>query len=124
MRTAIGLVAVILNMAILFGASADSVVPGTTAGAPPIAGGKFTGTEDHVRIVSIARDTGNPDRVIVTLAIDPGYHINANPPSDKSLIPTTLTFNGYGSARMIYPKPLRFKFKFPDEALDVYQGIE
>ena len=97
---------------------------GPTTAAPPQNGYHFAGTEDHVRVVSVVGDAGDRDKITVTLMIDPGYHINANPASYKNLIPTTLTFDGYDLTRVIYPKPHRFKSKFAGEALDVYQGTE
>ena len=123
MRRAIILAAMVLSTAFACPASAGGAVTGPTAPSPQN-GDHFPGTADHVRIVSVTRDTGDQDKVTVTLVIDPGYHINANPASDKDLIPTTLTFDGYELRRVIYPKPYSFKPKFSDEALDVYQGTE
>jgi len=114
----------VLNTAFAYPASAGGDVTGPITAPPPQNGYHFASTEDHVRIVSVARDAGDQDKITVTLVIDPGYHINANPASYKSLIPTTLTFDGYELKRVIYPKPYRFKLKFTDEALDVYQGTE
>jgi uncharacterized protein len=82
----------------------------------------FPGTEDHVRIVAVARDRSDQNQVTVTLRIDPGYHVNANPASQKDLIPTTLIFDGPQPRQVVYPPPTRFQPKFTDEAIDVYQG--
>ena len=123
MRKAIILAAMVLNTAFACLASAGGAVTGPIT-PPPQNGNHFASTVDHVRIVSVTRDPGDQDKVTVTLVIDPGYHINANPASDKDLIPTTLTFDGYELRRVIYPKPYRFKPNFSDEVLDVYQGTE
>ena len=48
-------------------------------------------TEDHVHVT--ARRAG--DDLLITLRIDPGYHINANPASDDYLIPTGVAFAGF-----------------------------
>lgn len=124
MRRGIIFAAMILSTAFACLALADGNSTGSISVAAPQNGYHFAGTADHVRIVSVARDARERDKISVTLVIDPGYHINANPASYKSLIPTTLTFDGYELRRVIYPKPYQFKPKFVDEALDVYQGTE
>jgi cytochrome c biogenesis DsbD-like protein len=124
MRTAIILTALTLNTAFSCPASADGNLSGATAPAPAQGNSHFAGTADHVRIVSVARVAGDEDGITVTVVIDPGYHINANPASYKSLIPTTLSVIGYELKRVIYPRPTRFIPKFAEEAIDVYQGTE
>ena len=47
-------------------------------------------TADHVRVKTVNRDSRNEDRVVGTLEIDAGFHINAHPASLDYLIPTTL----------------------------------
>jgi hypothetical protein len=79
-------------------------------------------TAAHVRIVSVQRDDREPDRVVVTVEIDRGFHINANPASDDYLIPTTLNVTNQTPTRVIYPSPRRFKPKFVEDTLDVYEG--
>ncbi len=114
----------ILNAAFAYRALADSYAPGSTTVAPAQNGYHFAGSADHVRIDGVVRVAGDENQVVVTLTVDPGYHINANPASYENLIPTTLTFSGPKVERVIYPKPVRFKAKFVDEAIDVYQGTE
>ena len=60
--------------------------------------------------------------VIVTLTIDEGYHVNANPATFDDLIPTTLAFEGMAPDRISYPMPVAFKPAFADQALTVYEG--
>lgn len=79
-------------------------------------------TGDHVRIVAVDRDSGGADQAIVVVIVDPGYHINANPPSPDYLIPTTLNVTSQTPLRVIYPKPIRFKPKFTEDTLNVYDG--
>ena len=83
---------------------------------------RFADSSDFVRVVGVARA---PDQqsAVVTLSVDSGYHINANPASEPYLIPTSLTFKGSAPARVLYPSPVRFKPVFSDESLDVYEGI-
>jgi DsbC/DsbD-like thiol-disulfide interchange protein len=64
----------------------------------------------------------------VALAVDiaPGYHMNSHHPTDKYLIPTTLTPKlptGFELLDTIYPAGRVEKFSFsPDKGLDVYSG--
>ena len=114
----------ILGAAFSYRVLADSYAPGSTPAAPAQNGYHFAGSADHVRIDGVVRVTGDEDQIVVTLTVEAGYHINANPASYENLIPTTLTFSGPKVERVIYPKPVRFKAKFADEAIDVYQGTE
>jgi len=75
-------------------------------------------TEDHVHVT--ARRAG--DDLLITLRIDPGYHINANPASDDYLIPTGVAFAGFAPERIIYPRAIPFKPAFADKPIDVYEG--
>jgi hypothetical protein len=75
-------------------------------------------TEDHVHVD--ARRAG--DAVLVTVRIDPGYHINANPASNEYLIPTSVAFDSSASPQIAYPPAMSFKAAFSDEPLAVYEG--
>lgn len=69
---------------------------------------------------------GDPFKVAVVLAIQPGYHVNAHVPSLEYLIPTRLTFETSEAVRMAepqYPQPISQTFEFaPGQPLDVYEG--
>ena len=60
------------------------------------------------------------DVVLVTLRIDPGHHINANPASHDYLIPTTIAFDGLVPEQIAYPPATAFKPVFADEPIAVY----
>lgn len=77
---------------------------------------------DHVRVSAKTQRDPASATVIVTLTIDEGYHVNANPASLDYLIPTTVQFAGVLPERVEYPAPVSFKPDFADEALDVYEG--
>jgi hypothetical protein len=77
---------------------------------------------DHIQVLSIQRIDAE-DKVVVLLRVDNGYHINANPASEPCLIPTTLAFDGITPLRILYPAATRFRPRFVDESLDVYQGV-
>ena len=68
---------------------------------------------------------GETFAVTVHLTVREGWHINANPPSGDSLIPTTLTVNadlplGFGGVR--YPAGQDYIFPALAETLSVYEG--
>ena len=75
-------------------------------------------TEDHVHVT--ARRAG--DTLLITLRIDPGYHVNANPASDDYLIATSVAFAGAVPDRIVYPPAMRFKPAFADKPIEVYEG--
>jgi uncharacterized protein len=79
-------------------------------------------SSDFVHVVASTRSSGDEDAFAVTLRIDAGFHINANPASLPYLIPTSLAFEGIAPLRIAYPAASRFKPNFTDEPLDVYQG--
>ena len=81
---------------------------------------RFRDSGDFVHVVGLARI--GEDKVTVTLRVDHGFHINANPASQPYLIPTTVTFAGVTPLRIGYPPSVRFKPKFSEELLDVYEG--
>ena len=69
---------------------------------------------------------GESGTAIVRLQIQNGYHVNANPPSLRYLIPTELEVTPSGGVSVdfiTYPDPLTKKFAFsPDVPLKVYEG--
>jgi hypothetical protein len=76
-------------------------------------------TADHVHVS--ARRSG--DSILVTLRIDPGYHVNANPASNEYLIPTSVSFEGTLPDRLTYPPPTPFQPEFArDQTIGVYEG--
>jgi hypothetical protein len=75
-------------------------------------------TEDHVHVS--ARRAG--DALLITLRIDPGYHINANPASDDYLIGASVAFAGPVPERIVYPPGIPFKPAFADDPINVYEG--
>ena len=69
---------------------------------------------------------GKEFQVAIAVDIARGYHMNSNHPTDKYLIPTTLTPKlpaGFELLDTIYPAGRIEKFSFsPDKGLDVYSG--
>ena len=68
---------------------------------------------------------GDTADVLVTLTIQDGYHINANPPTFPYLKATALEVPGAGGISLVtvaYPKALERKFAFSEQKLAVYEG--
>jgi hypothetical protein len=86
------------------GASAVSVAPGG---------------EVHIK-------AGSSAVADVTVVVQDGFHVNANPPSLPSFIATQLTLessNGLAVGTPAYPAPsAKKKFQFSDAPLAVYEG--
>jgi len=77
----------------------------------------------HVKAtVSLGNRTDELDEITVTIAIDPGFHANANPASLEYLIPTTVSVPGMGNVKIIYPSGRTFKPNFLAEGISVYEG--
>jgi hypothetical protein len=99
----------------------QSGAPASKLAAAP-ANHAFGGTADHVHVTGVRRSALDRHTLLITLRIDPGYHVNANPPSTENLIPTSIAFAGVVPERIAYPPPIAFKPRFSDDTLDVYDG--
>lgn len=68
---------------------------------------------------------GRQVRLAVELRIEPGYHVNANPPSEDWLIPVEVRVEGADGVSIdgvFYPEAQERRFSFYPEALRVYEG--
>jgi uncharacterized protein len=68
---------------------------------------------------------GGSGEAVVRLNIAAGWHVNANPPSDKFYIGTEVRAEpegGVAPGQPIYPPALTRKFEFSDQPLAVYEG--
>ncbi|HEX8129493.1 MAG TPA: protein-disulfide reductase DsbD domain-containing protein [Pyrinomonadaceae bacterium] len=68
---------------------------------------------------------GGATEASVRLIIADGYHVNANPATERFLIPTSLEVKseaGITVDKIVYPKPLTKKFPFAEVPLAVYEG--
>jgi uncharacterized protein YyaL (SSP411 family) len=88
----------------------------------PLAQTALPDSADRIRAQARLAKTKTGTDLIVTIAVDPGYHINANPASDASLIPTQLTLAGYPDIKVDYPAAQRFKAPFAPQGIAVYHG--
>lgn len=99
----------------IFAAGASDAASDASASSVP------SETANRVHVVDVWRDDAK-GTLAVTLRIDSGFHINANPASDKYLIPTSLNVVGAQPVRVAYPPPAYFKPKFADDRIAVYEG--
>jgi suppressor for copper-sensitivity B len=63
--------------------------------------------------------------VAAVVEIEDGWHVQAHVPTYDYLIPTELRLDlppGAGEPAIDYPAPVRYKFGFADDELDVYEG--
>jgi DsbC/DsbD-like thiol-disulfide interchange protein len=80
----------------------------------------------HLSIGSPAKISGARNESAQTripVAIDPGFHVNSNKPTDEYLIPLSLTWSATGALEagaVIYPKPVMEKVA--DKPLAVFTG--
>jgi len=68
---------------------------------------------------------GETAEASVRLAIKNNYHVNANPATEKFLIPTVLSVApeaGITVDKIAYPKPVKRKFTYSKVPLDIYEG--
>lgn len=76
---------------------------------------------DHVHAQGTFQALQEGAELVVTVEIDPGYHINANPASDPALIPTQLTLEGHPDLAVTYPESRVFKAPFAPQGIAVYE---
>ena len=78
---------------------------------------------DHVRATAtLVQQPGENIDVRVVVDVDAGYHLNANPASDRDLIPTELTVPGMQGAAVTYPPAQTLATTFAPQGLAVYTG--
>ena len=77
----------------------------------------------HVKAAAKGVSHGDHDEILVTLTIDPSYHLNANPASADYLMPTVVTVPSAPDAKITYPAGQVFKPKFSPEGIFVYEGL-
>lgn len=78
-----------------------------------------------VSVEEVQVEAGGSGEAVVRVEIANGFHVNANPPSNKYLIGTRLELAPAENVRAgapVYPKGLLKKFAFEKEPLSVYEG--
>jgi uncharacterized protein YyaL (SSP411 family) len=103
-------------------ASNDSKLPAKAVGdAASTANLHLPNTADQVH--ATAAPFPDKDEIEITLKIDPGYHVNANPASLDYLIPTSVSFEQLSPIAVLYPKSLSYMPSFAGRVLNVYDGV-
>jgi len=68
---------------------------------------------------------GEVARLVAVVDVQDGWHLQAHRPTFDYLIPTVLRVElpaGWPEAEVEYPAPIRYRFAFAEEELDVYEG--
>ena len=99
----------------------------SSTATPPLAEDKRIASVNVVKAAPqpVELVAGGSGEAHVRLAIQSGYHINANPPTYPYLIATALEISpadGVSLGSVTYPKPLSRKFVFAEKPLAVYEG--
>lgn len=79
----------------------------------------------QVSVSKVGLTAGGSTDAVVLLKIADGYHVNANPTSEKFLKPTEVEItaaNGITADKPVYPQALNKKFAFSDKELAVYEN--
>ena len=102
--------------ALLLALHENNFAPSTRSAQSPLT------TQAVVRASAVVKTRTDRDKVVVTLQIDDGYHVNANPASYDYLIATSVTFDGLTPTQVRYPEATLFKPSFAPAGLKVYEG--
>jgi len=85
--------------------------------------------EDQVKIeahLSVDRlPAGDKCQILIRLTVQPGWHINANPPNPKEFVPTEAEFKGKLGTKLTnvkYPKGKPLEMKDLDTPVSAYEG--
>jgi uncharacterized protein YyaL (SSP411 family) len=79
-------------------------------------------TSDHVHASAMIEPSPNRAKVRISLTVDDGYHINANPASLDYLVPTSVSFDHISPSAIDYPPPQSYAPSFSELPLKVYGG--
>lgn len=102
--------------ALVLALNENDFMPSAPASTSPLV------TEAVVRVSAVAKTGAEQDEVVVTLRIDDGYHVNANPATYEYLIATSIAFDGLTPTQVHYPSATLFKPSFAPAGLKVYEG--
>ena len=121
------LIPCLLTLCILLdGCSQRSNTSQTPASASPVEAKKITSTSVvHATAKPVELSPGGSGESVVTLKIQSGYHVNANPPTFPYLKATQLDVtasDGISASSVSYPTALTKKFAFAEKPLAVYEG--
>jgi hypothetical protein len=75
---------------------------------------------------SISAKAGENTQLRLKLKIKEGFHVQANPASEKYLIPTKIDFKETEQikpGKIVYPKPKPFQLEGSDKSINTYEGL-
>jgi hypothetical protein len=78
-----------------------------------------------ITVPDVSVNGGQSIDAAIRLSIQPGFHVNANPPTFSYLIATEVTatkVEGVIVGKPAYPAAVKRKFQFADQPLAVYEG--
>ena len=84
--------------------------------------------DGHLTVGPAQKVTGKRNANVqakVPVAVQTGFHVNSNTPTEEYLIPLKLVWNpggGLVGGDVTYPKPSLEKYEFSDKPLSVYTG--
>ena len=123
-RTVVSYALVLACIAADLTPNANSAATAQSSADAPAAPASIVKPRAFVSLAPVPR--GKEFQIAVAVDIAHGYHMNSNHPTDKYLIPTTLTPKlptGFALLDTLYPAGRVEKFSFsPDKGLDVYSG--
>lgn len=108
-------------------AGGEGTRPAANTQTAQSAGAEKTPGEEILRAsaAEVRLRAGAAGQAVVRLDIAEGFHVNANPPSDKFYIGTRLDVTpgeGVAPGQPVYPAPLKKRFQFAERPLAVYEG--
>ncbi len=127
-RSGLILINFFLLLALTACARSNQNSPGELTVKPPAA--TQTGKVSSESVVKVTTQpaklsVNGSGEAIVRITIQPGFHINANPPTYSYLKATELELpasEGLSVGFIKYAKPITKKFAFAEKPLDVYEG--
>ncbi|MDD8019839.1 MAG: protein-disulfide reductase DsbD family protein [Acidobacteriota bacterium] len=94
---------------------------------------QFEGKNDSQPLVTVKPlpikkpvSRGETFELTLELVISPGYHINSSKPEDELLVPVSINIKKnsiFSVKNIIFPEPVKKKFKFSDKPLSAYEGL-
>ena len=79
----------------------------------------------HVAAPTVRIPAGGSATVALEVKVEPGWHVNANPPSPDYMIPTEVTIEaagGVSAGKGEYPAPMPLKVGFEEQQILTYGG--
>jgi hypothetical protein len=123
------LLSIALSAPLVFASCGDNQTGAANNAASPTAQVQPTAVQQQQFVTATVEeaklDAGGAGEANVTLDIADGYHVNANPASDKFYVATEVQAapqEGITPGKPVYPPGVQRKLSFSDKPLSVYEG--